>query len=196
MMTAKNTARKCDACCSVELSFAVPSLPLFIDDSDLFRPLNSTVFMFNYFPLQYLMYRRQIQNNTCNFVIGTILPDYNTLTALMREVSLKIVNNGGIVRSIQNHGIRQLPHRFKAKYTDQDGNRYYEKGRFISIFYDANPRVMREVGGILNLDDQILRSTHLRATNKFGDVNNLRESKNPYIQQIVEDLESEGSTQK
>lgn len=115
----------------------------------------------------------------------------------MREVSLKIVNNGGIVRSIQNHGIRQLPHRFKAKYTDQDGNRYYEKGRFISIFYDANPRVMREVGGILNLDDQILRATHLRASNKFGDVNNLRESKNPYIQQILEELESEeGSSQK
>ena len=114
----------------------------------------------------------------------------------MREVSLKIVNNGGIVRSIQNHGIRQLPHRFKAKYTDRDGNRYYEKGRFISIFYDANPRVMREVGGILNLDDQILRSTHLRATNKFGDVNNLRESKNPYVQQILEEIESEGSPQK
>ena len=50
----------------------------------------------------------------------------------MKEVSLKIVNNGGIVRSIQNHGIRQLPHRFKAKYTDSDGTRYYEKGRFIS----------------------------------------------------------------
>jgi len=114
----------------------------------------------------------------------------------MREVSLKIVNNGGIVRSIQNHGIRQLPHRFKANYTDRDGNRYYEKGRFISIFYDANPRVMREVGGILNLDDQILRSTHLRATNKFGDVNNLRESKNPYVQQILEELELEGSSQK
>jgi ribosomal protein S6 len=125
-----------------------------------------------------------------------LLSDYNTLTALMKEVSLKIVNNGGIVRSIQNHGIRQLPHRFKSKYADQEGNRYYEKGRFISVFYDANPNVMRQVQGILNLDDQILRTTHLRATNKFGEVNNLKENKNPYIQQILEELGLGGSSKK
>lgn len=106
----------------------------------------------------------------------------------MKEISLKIVSNGGIVRSIQNHGIRQLPHRFKAKYADGEGNRYYEKGRFISVFYDANPNVMRQVHGILNLDDQILRTTHMRASNKFGEVNNLKESKNPYIQEVLEEL--------
>jgi len=125
-----------------------------------------------------------------------LLSDYNTLTALMKEVSLKIVNNGGIVRSIQNHGIRQLPHRFKSKYADQEGDRYYEKGRFISVFYDANPNVMRQVQGILNLDDQILRTTHLRATNKFGEVNNLKENKNPYIQEILEELGLGGSSKK
>ena len=125
-----------------------------------------------------------------------LLSDYNTLTALMKEVSLKIVNNGGIVRSIQNHGIRQLPHRFKSKYADQEGNRYYEKGRFISVFYDANTNVMRQVQGILNLDDQILRTSHLRATNKFGEVNNLKENKNPYIQQILEELGLGGSSKK
>ncbi|KAL3771217.1 hypothetical protein ACHAW5_007519 [Stephanodiscus triporus] len=121
---------------------------------------------------------------------------YNTLTALMKEISLKIVNNGGIVRSIQNHGIRQLPHRFKAKYADREGNRYYEKGRFISVFYDANPNVMKQVQGILNLDDQVLRITHLRASNKFGEVNNLKENKNPYIQEILEELGLEGSSKK
>jgi ribosomal protein S6 len=125
-----------------------------------------------------------------------LLSDYNTLTALMKEISLKIVNNGGIVRSIQNHGIRQLPHRFKSKYADREGNRYYEKGRFISVFYDANPNVMRQVQGTLNLDDQILRTTHLRASNKFGEVNNLKENKNPYIQQILEELGLGGSSQK
>mmetsp|Transcript_24719 Transcript_24719/g.44403 ORF Transcript_24719/g.44403 Transcript_24719/m.44403 type:complete len:135 (-) Transcript_24719:271-675(-) len=114
---------------------------------------------------------------------------YNSLTLLMKELSLKIVNNGGIVRSIQNHGIRQVPHRFKAKYADREGNRYYEKGRFISVFYDANPNVMRQVEGILNLNEEILRTTHLRATNKFEDVNNMKENKNPYIQEILAELE-------
>jgi len=119
--------------------------------------------------------------------------DYNTLTALMKEVSLKIVDNGGIVRSIQNHGIRQLPHRFKAKYADRDGARYYEKGRFISVFYDASPNIMKQVEGILAMDEQILRTTHLRATNKFEDVNNLKEKKNPYIQEILNELQQESA---
>lgn len=111
--------------------------------------------------------------------------DYNSLTALMKEISLKIVNNGGIVRSIQNHGIRQLPHRFKAKYTDRDGNRYFEKGRFISVFYDSSPAVMRQVEGVLNLNEDILRNTHLKARNKFDDINNVRMNKNSYVQEIL-----------
>eukprot|EP00581_Thalassiosira_minuscula_P014678 CAMPEP_0183719040 /NCGR_PEP_ID=MMETSP0737-20130205/12136_1 /TAXON_ID=385413 /ORGANISM="Thalassiosira miniscula, Strain CCMP1093" /LENGTH=136 /DNA_ID=CAMNT_0025948717 /DNA_START=78 /DNA_END=488 /DNA_ORIENTATION=+ len=121
---------------------------------------------------------------------------YNILTALMKEISLKIVNNGGIVRSIQNHGIRQLPHRFKAKYADREGNRYYEKGRFISVFYDSNPTVMREVEGILNLNEEILRNTHLRATNIFQDVNNLNENKNSYVNEILRELEEEEKQKK
>jgi hypothetical protein len=55
---------------------------------------------------------------------------------------------------------------------------------------------MRQVQGILNLDDQILRTTHLRATNKFGEVNNLKENKNPYIQEILEELGLGGSSKK
>lgn len=110
----------------------------------------------------------------------------------MREISLKVVNNGGIVRSIQNHGIRQLPHRFKAKYADSEGQRYFEKGRFISVFYDANPKTMREVEGILNLNEEILRNTHLKATNKFLDVSNLVENRNPYIKEILEEIQGEG----
>lgn len=121
------------------------------------------------------------------------LTDYNNLTSLMKEISLKIVKNGGIVRSIQNHGVRQLPHRFRAKYADREGNRYYEKGRFISVFYDANPSVMRQVEDILNLDEQILRNTHLKARNKFMDVNNVRENKNPYIQGILQEDKNSGA---
>mmetsp|Transcript_26372 Transcript_26372/g.55590 ORF Transcript_26372/g.55590 Transcript_26372/m.55590 type:complete len:130 (+) Transcript_26372:171-560(+) len=110
---------------------------------------------------------------------------YNALTSLMKEISLKIVQSGGIVRSIQNHGIRQLPHRFKAKYADREGNRYYEKGRFVSVFYDANPNVMRQVEGILNLNEEVLRNTHLRARCKFMDINNPRENKNQYVQEVL-----------
>jgi small subunit ribosomal protein S6 len=122
-----------------------------------------------------------------NILPSTIdnISDFASLTALMKEISLKVVTSGGIVRSIQNHGIRQLPHRFKAKYTDRDGNRYFEKGRFISVFYDASPATMRQVEGVLNLSEDILRNTHLKAKNKFDDINNVRDNKNPYLQEIL-----------
>ena len=109
----------------------------------------------------------------------------------MREVSLKVVEHGGIVRSIQNHGVRQLPHRFKAKYADRDGNRYYERGRFISMFYDSSPHTMREVEAILNLNEEVLRNTHLKASNKFDEVNNIWETKNPYVMGVMREMEDE-----
>ena len=90
------------------------------------------------------------------------------------------------MRSVQNHGVRNLPHRFKAKYPDRLGNRYYEKGRFFSIYYDANPRTQKEVDGILKMDEQVLRNTHLKARNKLWYVNIAREDKNPYIQKVLE----------
>ena len=49
---------------------------------------------------------------------------------------------------------------------------------------------MRQVEGILNLDEQILRNTHLRAKCKFDDVNNVREGKNGYIQEILREEEA------
>ena len=90
------------------------------------------------------------------------------------------------MRSVQNHGIRNLPHRFKAKYADREGNRYYEKGRFFSIYYDSNPLTQKVVDGILKMDEQVLRNTHLKARNKLWFVNIAREDKNPYIQRVIE----------
>lgn len=52
---------------------------------------------------------------------------------------------------------------------------------------------MRQVDGILSLNEEILRNTHLRATNKFMDVNNMKENKNPYIQEVLREMEEEGT---
>jgi len=105
----------------------------------------------------------------------------------VKEVSHTVVSNGGIVRSVQNHGIRQLPHRFKAKYADREGNRYYERGRFLSIFYDSNPSVMRQVETVIGMNEEVLRNTHLKPRNNFMFVNNQEENKNPYVQKVVND---------
>eukprot|EP00559_Dactyliosolen_fragilissimus_P000652 CAMPEP_0184864830 /NCGR_PEP_ID=MMETSP0580-20130426/16114_1 /TAXON_ID=1118495 /ORGANISM="Dactyliosolen fragilissimus" /LENGTH=145 /DNA_ID=CAMNT_0027363751 /DNA_START=115 /DNA_END=552 /DNA_ORIENTATION=- len=122
------------------------------------------------------------------------------LTKIVKQISHKVVEEGGIVRSIQNHGIRPLPYRFKAKYPDKEGNRYYKKGRFVSVFYDASPNVLKDVDGMLQLEEQVLRNTHLKARNKLWYVNIAKETKNPYIQRVLDmeqqEEEEEALTQK
>ena len=116
-----------------------------------------------------------------------IHPAFPALTNLVADISHKVVGNGGIVRSIQNHGIRDLPHRFRAKFPDKEGNRYYKKGRFISVYYDSSPLTMREVETTIRRhSDVVLRTTHLKARNKLWDVNIAREDKNPYILKVLE----------
>jgi ribosomal protein S6 len=109
----------------------------------------------------------------------------------VKKVSLEIVEGGGIVRSIQNHGVRDLPHRFQARFADPQGNRYYNKGRFLSIYYDSNPATMRQVEQILTMDEEVLRNTHLKARSKLDYVNISRDERNPYIRQALKQEERE-----
>jgi Ribosomal protein S6 len=128
----------------------------------------------------------------------------------MKKVSMEIVKGGGIVRAIHNHGIRELPHRFRAKYADKQGDRYqkklssfqtllfklshrhikicphryYGKGRFLSIYYDSNPVTMKQVEQTLSLNEEVLRNTHLKARSILDYVNISREERNPYITQV------------
>ena len=105
---------------------------------------------------------------------------------MMKQVSLKVVNNGGIVRSIQNHGIRQFPHRVQAKNPDyKTGQRYYEKGRFISVYYDANPTTQQQVQVLLGMNDQVLRHAHLNARSKLDFITMQNPEKNPYVRKVL-----------
>jgi ribosomal protein S6 len=103
----------------------------------------------------------------------------------MKQVSHKIVDNGGIIRSIQNHGVREFPHRVQAKYPDyKTGRRYYEKGRYISLYYDASPNTIKDVEKILSMNDQVLRNSHLKARSKLDYISIQKEDKNPYVKSI------------
>jgi ribosomal protein S6 len=104
----------------------------------------------------------------------------------MKKVSHEIVAGGGVVRGIANHGIRDLPHRFRARFADRQGNRYYRKGRFVSVYYDSNPATMRQVEQILTMDENVLRNTHLRARSILDFVNITRQDKNPYVRRVME----------
>lgn len=109
----------------------------------------------------------------------------------MKQIAHEVVGGGGIVRGIHNHGIRDLPHRFKARFADKQGVRYYTKGRFISIYYDSNPTTMRQVEQILTMDEDVLRNTHLKARSLMDFVNIGREERNPFIKEVLKDLQKE-----
>ena len=110
---------------------------------------------------------------------------FDQLTSVVKKFSHEIVKNGGVVRSIQNHGIRDLPVRFKARFPDGEGNRYYRKGRFISIYYDSNPYAMQVAENALSLESEVLRFTNLKARSPLDYVNTAREDRNPYIRKVM-----------
>ena len=113
-----------------------------------------------------------------------VVTDFHALSDIMKKMALEVVENGGIVRAVHNHGIRSLPHRFKARYADKEGNRYYSNGRFVSFYYDSNPATMRQVEQVLKLEEDVLRNTHLKARSILDYVNITHEAKNPYIQEV------------
>mmetsp|Transcript_10655 Transcript_10655/g.13485 ORF Transcript_10655/g.13485 Transcript_10655/m.13485 type:complete len:88 (-) Transcript_10655:293-556(-) len=61
-----------------------------------------------------------------------------------------------------------------------------KKDVFFSIYYDANPKIQKEVDSILKMDEQVLRNTHLKVRNKLWYVNIAKEDKNPYIQKVMD----------
>ena len=105
---------------------------------------------------------------------------------MAKNFSHEVVKGGGVVRAVHNHGIRGLPHRFKARYPDGEGNRYYEKGRFVSIYFDSNPVTLAAAENTLRLDQEVLRYTSLKARSALDFVNLAREERNPYVQQVLE----------
>eukprot|EP00522_Entomoneis_paludosa_P007536 CAMPEP_0172456570 /NCGR_PEP_ID=MMETSP1065-20121228/16383_1 /TAXON_ID=265537 /ORGANISM="Amphiprora paludosa, Strain CCMP125" /LENGTH=144 /DNA_ID=CAMNT_0013209675 /DNA_START=44 /DNA_END=478 /DNA_ORIENTATION=- len=109
------------------------------------------------------------------------------LTDLMKAVSHEVVKNGGIVRGIHNHGIREAPHRFKAKFADNLGRRYYEKVRFVSVYMDCNPQTRMDVERVITADEMVLRQTHLRARSLLDDACELSPKKNPFLRQVMEE---------
>jgi ribosomal protein S6 len=87
------------------------------------------------------------------------LPGYNksSLVKLFRKHAQMIQKNGGVVRAIEHNGVRPLPERARRKYPTRDGERYFWEARFVSTYFDANPRTLIDLGRMLRTEDGILR---------------------------------------
>ena len=87
------------------------------------------------------------------------LPKYpkDGLVTLFRKHTKTIMDNGGVVRGIENHGIRPLPERARRKYATTDGTRYFWDARYVSSHFDASPKALIEVDRMLRNEEGVLR---------------------------------------
>ena len=86
------------------------------------------------------------------------LPD-TTLREIARTAGATVINNGGVVRGVQDWGARMLPKPIK-KYQQTN-----EEGRYFLMWFDTNPRVQKDVSITMKLDPRVLR----HAVVKIGD---------------------------
>eukprot|EP00611_Tribonema_gayanum_P023799 TRINITY_DN5088_c0_g1_i2.p2 TRINITY_DN5088_c0_g1~~TRINITY_DN5088_c0_g1_i2.p2 ORF type:complete len:108 (-),score=14.45 TRINITY_DN5088_c0_g1_i2:1590-1913(-) len=82
------------------------------------------------------------------------------LTRLYRRLCNTVLEDGGMVRCVENHGVKDLAYRFRAR-TAMSGseNRYHTRGRWVSMYFDARPETLDKIDADLKLQDFYLRST-------------------------------------
>ena len=68
-----------------------------------------------------------------------------SLVELFKKYTKTIISNGGVVRGIENHGIRPLPEKAKRKYATISGERIVWDARYVSTHIDASPATLVEV---------------------------------------------------
>lgn len=68
-----------------------------------------------------------------------------SLVELFKRYTKTIISNGGVVRGIENHGIRPLPEKATRKYATTSGDRIVWDARFVSTHIDVNPASLVEI---------------------------------------------------
>jgi ribosomal protein S6 len=87
------------------------------------------------------------------------LPKYpkDGLVQLFKRHTKMILDNGGVVRGVEHHGIRPLPERARRKYASVDGTRHFWDARYVSSYFDASPKTLVEVERLLKNEEGVLR---------------------------------------
>ncbi|BGP37657.1 hypothetical protein JCM10450v2_001580 [Rhodotorula kratochvilovae] len=98
------------------------------------------------------------------------------LHSLLRSTSALVAQNGGVVRSLDHWGTRNLPNQMKVGKRrgggggGEDGGEGRAVGDYFSMQFDCSPPVLQALNTRLRLDPSVLRWTALKAGARLDEV--------------------------
>lgn len=119
----------------------------------------------------------------------------STLAHMVKSIAKQVIGSGGVVRSVENIGVRKLPYRFKSKFADRNGMRYHYDGRFIALRFDASPGSISEVERIIKMEEDILRFTTTRPVEIEASSKVNKWKKNPWLDLKARNLQQLADSQ-
>ncbi|GMH55766.1 hypothetical protein TrRE_jg10933 [Triparma retinervis] len=103
------------------------------------------------------------------------------IAPFVKSLAKTIVGEGGVVRTVENLGVRRLPMRAKARFADREGNRYFDEGRLVNIRFDTNPATLREVQRIVKLQEAVISETITREKDVSREANVKKMKQNKFF---------------
>ncbi|CAM9188726.1 unnamed protein product, partial [Choristocarpus tenellus] len=102
------------------------------------------------------------------------------LTRIFRWVAKAVIDQGGVVRSVHNHGVKPLPYQFHSKHAVGDESRWFSSGRWVSTYFDANPATMQKVEKAVWKEDRVLRVTTIKPSIRMDKITSTHLPSNPW----------------
>jgi len=88
--------------------------------------------------------------------ISAHVSKYQHIRELVRQSAMHVMNSGGVVRKINSWGTQTLPQKMKRNGPLQSVGDYW------TLHFDASPRTLRSLNGIMRRDPRVLRWTVLK----------------------------------
>ncbi|XP_065837814.1 small ribosomal subunit protein bS6m-like [Oscarella lobularis] len=77
--------------------------------------------------------------------------------AILRRISLSVMDLGGLLTEIENLGQRELPYRMRSH------TEYHTKGRYFFFYFHGSPSIVKRLDAdCLKMDEDIVRATILK----------------------------------
>lgn len=73
------------------------------------------------------------------------------LTSMFKRAATKVTERGGIIKSLENLGVRPLAQRMKAH------QQYHTEGRYVRLFTYASPEALKEIEHVLRINEDVIR---------------------------------------